>query len=241
MITTAQEYYDNVEKLQNIRPPAYALLPVGQKVYAIDVNTRSVEVPEFVSVEKDHLAEVLYFSIDRFVDYMDLVNTSCMIVYNNAKKQTRTYAVPFYDIYTKAYENKIVFPWVLDGNVAEITGNIEFAIRFFKVGTKLNENNQPQPILEYSFNTLPVTSKVLKGIKEQQIISDDEFYLKPDQYQELLSKIDNLEKYHAATYWEIYEDSLVVPPIDEELQEDLKDVVDNLNQPNANPEEEAVG
>jgi hypothetical protein len=56
-----------------------------------------------------------------------------------------------------------------------------------------------------------------------------------------LSKIDNLEKYHAATYWEIYEDSLIVPPIDEELQEDLKDVVDNLNQPNANPEEEAVG
>lgn len=86
MIATAQEYYNTIDRLQNIKPPAYALLPVTQKVYAIDVNARTVEAPEFVSVEKDHLAEVIYFSIDRFVDYMDLVNTSCMIIYNNAKK-----------------------------------------------------------------------------------------------------------------------------------------------------------
>lgn len=236
MITTPQEYFNSLDILQSIKRPSYALLPTAENVYKIDANTRTVEAPPFVSVEKDHRAEVIYFSIDRFVDYMDLSTTSCMITYTNAKKKTRYYGVPFYDIYTLAYEGKILFPWCLDGNIAEVTGNVEFAISFFSVGSELDENNLPKPVLEYSFNTLPAHSKVLKGIKEQQITPDDLYYLKPSQYQELLSRIDNLENYRT-TYWTIIEESLIEPEVDEELQNDLNEVIDNLKP----TEDETVG
>jgi hypothetical protein len=72
MVTTAQEYFANLDLLQNVNQPAYALLPSEGNIYEIDVSTRTIAAPKFLSIEKDYKSETLYFSIDRHVGYMDL-------------------------------------------------------------------------------------------------------------------------------------------------------------------------
>jgi hypothetical protein len=42
MITTAEEYFANLNLIYNINPPAYALLPSAENIYDIDINTRTI-------------------------------------------------------------------------------------------------------------------------------------------------------------------------------------------------------
>ncbi len=70
MITTQNEYLSKLDILQNINNPAYALLPTAEKFYEINVNTREVAPITLSSIQRDHKAETLYFTVKRFVDYM---------------------------------------------------------------------------------------------------------------------------------------------------------------------------
>ena len=82
MITTEDKYSSNLDILQNVNQPAYALLPAADKIYNITVNNRKIDNKNITIVEKDHKSATIYFSIDRYVDYMDLAQTKCIIQYN---------------------------------------------------------------------------------------------------------------------------------------------------------------
>jgi hypothetical protein len=73
--------------------------------------------------------------------------------------------VPFYDIYTYAKEGKMLLPWNLDANVLESKGPVQFAIRFYKIGTFINDNGATEKVLVYNLNTLPATSVVKEGME----------------------------------------------------------------------------
>jgi hypothetical protein len=74
-------------------------LPAGEIVYDIDLNSREINSPKFLSVKKDHKSETVYFRVDRFFDYVDLSTTVCLVQYITPKtKKSRIYVVPFYDI-----------------------------------------------------------------------------------------------------------------------------------------------
>lgn len=224
MITTAQEYFANLAVIQSANPPAFALLPIAENIYHIDINTREVEPPAFISLEKDHKSETIYFEIDRFVNYMDLATTCCVIQYNNPKGQSRYYTVPFYDIYTKATEKKILFPWCIDAWATQAEGVVEFSIQFFKIGTKFNnETNAMDNIISYSLNTLPVKTKILKGISLKQVNTDD-YYLTPTQAQELQSRIDAVATYNKL-YWTVLTDEDVNVINTEEITEQLENII----------------
>jgi hypothetical protein len=165
MVTTAEQYNANLHLIHNINPPTYAALPTADNIYNIDVNTREIDAPRFLAVEKDNISETIYFIIDRYADYMDLATTSCVITYTNAAGNSGMYAVPFYDIYSYASEKKMILPWCLDIGVAEAPGKVEFAIQFFKIGEVLNpKTNGMEKVLQYSLNTLPAKSEILIGI-----------------------------------------------------------------------------
>ena len=101
MITTYEEYNSSLHLVNNANPPIYAMLPSAENIYNIDASTREVDAPKFLSVEKDHKSETVYFIVDRFVDYMDLATTCCAITYTNVNAGiSRINHVPFYDIYT---------------------------------------------------------------------------------------------------------------------------------------------
>ena len=174
MITKPSDYEEKLWELQSNAPTQTAiLLPKDEKIFEIDLNTRKINVPKFLSVEKDHQAETIYFKFNRYYDLMDLFNTGCVIEYTNALGNSYLYPVPYYDITTLADSGQIIIPWCIQGPATEKAGVVKFAIRFYKV----NENHN----LSYSLRTLVAESEVLKGqnavaynYSESNIILDNE-------------------------------------------------------------------
>ena len=205
MITTAEQYNANLHLINNINPPTYATLPTADNIYNIDIQTREIDAPRFLAVEKDNISETIYFIVDRYADYMDLATTSCIITYTNALGKTRVYAVPFYDIYTFVNEKKMIIPWCLDAGVAEAPGQVEFAVQFFKIGEVRNlETNDVEQIINYSLNTRPAKSMILFGMTAKEWA--ESHVLTADQYDQLLAKINGIEQHQLdeyATYWTI--------------------------------------
>lgn len=194
MITNSNEYYEKLHIIQNENPPSLALLPAAEKIYSIDISTRQVEIPEFLSVEKDHRSETIYFSVNRYADYMDLSHTICVIQYINALGEARLYPVPFFDITTCAKEGKMLLPWNIDGAAAKAAGNIQFSIRFYLL------DNEGKTFL-YNLNTIPVESKILYGMEVQELM-ENEYVLSATQYEELRQDIDKISRdFHV--YWTI--------------------------------------
>lgn len=174
MITSAKEYYSNLYRIQDQNPPTLALLlPSDERIYDIDLNARTIEAPEYLSVETDHRAEAIYFRMPRFFDGIDLTTKTAVIQYENAAGEGHVYVVPFYDIETADrlgislsddVRSTVLFPWLIDRNVAKKAGTVSYNIRFFELA---DEN-----LLLYSLNTLPAESKILHGID----LSDDTLY-----------------------------------------------------------------
>lgn len=175
MITTAAEYYANLYRIQDENPPTLALLlPSTEKIYEINLNTRTIEAPEFLSVETDHRAEAIYFKMPRFFDGIDLTTKTAVIQYENAAGEGHVYVVPFYDIETADrlginmgtnVRQTVLFPWLIDNNVAKVAGTVKYNIRFYELASETE--------VVYSLNTLPSESKILHGID----LSDDTLYL----------------------------------------------------------------
>lgn len=207
MVTRENEYFANLDVLQNVNSPAFALLADAEIVHDIDLKTRTITPISVTILEKDHKSEVLYFSVDRYMDYMDLAKTCCIIQYN-IDNTTRFYPVPFYDVYSKAPAGKIVFPWCLDYNITKKSKIIEFSIRFFQIGTQLDENNIAQYVLTYNLNTLPASLGIKKGMTEYHLEKNDEIYLQPGDKEIIMNYVDNrMSTLSRKIYWSVLDDS----------------------------------
>lgn len=168
MITTPQEYYAKLHLIQDTNKPSIAVLaPNTEKIYNIDLNTRKIDSPEFLSIEKDHMAETIYFMVDRVYDSIDLAETTCIIQYINAKKEARIYAVPFYDITT--INGKIIIPWCIEGEATKASGTVKYSFKFYSTF----KDKEDQILFDFNLNTLPANSKVLSGL---DVAKDDETY-----------------------------------------------------------------
>lgn len=168
MITTPQEYYAKLHLIQDTNKPSIAVLaPNTEKIYNIDLNTRKIDSPEFLSIEKDHMAETIYFMVDRVYDSIDLAETTCIIQYINAKKEARIYAVPFYDITT--INGKIIIPWCIEGEATKASGTVKYSFKFYSTF----KDEEDQILFDFNLNTLPANSKVLSGL---DVAKDDETY-----------------------------------------------------------------
>mgnify|MGYP003292556184 CR=1 FL=1 len=131
-----QDYLSQLYMIQNQNPPSLVLFPSVKRVYNIDLLTREIETPEFLSVAKDHKSETIYFQVDRYHDYMDLSNTICVIEYivpGDKSRIPHLYIVPFYDTSTYAGDGKMLFPWVVGGAATSQPGTLEYAVRFYKI------------------------------------------------------------------------------------------------------------
>lgn len=173
MITSAEEYYASLFAItaNGNKPELIPILPSTETIYNIDLNSRTVETPEFLSVQYDHTSETIYFMCDRFHDNMDLSETTCIIQYINANNEGRYYVVPYYDVYTYRDSNKMLIPWCIEGEATKAAGNVSYSFRFFKT-------NSTNTAIIYNLNTAVATSKVLigmnvKGYYPVQITADD--------------------------------------------------------------------
>lgn len=183
MITTPQEYNEKLYLIQDTNKPSIAiLLPSDEKIYNVDLATRSIDAPKFLSVEKDHYAETIYFLVDRYYDNIDLSQTTCIVQYINAKDEGRIYAVPFMDITT--YEGKILLPWCIEGEATKAAGRIKFALKFYTT-FKDQEGNI---LFDFNCNTTFANSKILNGLHVEK--QSEEYNYLASQVEEALARID---------------------------------------------------
>ena len=207
MKTTAAEYNQYSYLLDGVQPPATAvILPSNETIYEIDLNTRTIHAPEFLSVATDHYAETIYFKVDRFFDNMDLTKTVCIIQYENKNAKNETggpaggfaYLVPFYDIeyFRSVGEDKILIPWCINGPATAAAGPITFSFRFF-----LMDDSGVKYL--YNLNTQPATSKILHGM--HVITKENENFLWSNaQIDDLFSRIAQIEK-KSTLHWKVIE------------------------------------
>ena len=205
-------------ELQNRYPPTIAYLPHADEIYDINLNTRKINAPEFLSIQKDHKSKVVYFRVNRYYDHMDLSNTICVIQYITPGDETRVphiYVVPFFDVMsdfnlediteTSRDENYIygdynptmIFPWCIGAAATQVSGTLEYAIRFYKI----KEETDGELKLVYSLNTLPAKSEILYGMEAD----DEAMKLEYDQitdskYLNLIQQFQN-----SKTYWQVIE------------------------------------
>lgn len=188
---------DQLSNIQAKNPPSNVYLPYANNIYDIDLNTRTIHGPSILSVQRDHKAEVLYFKVDRYFDYMDLANTICIVEYitpDDLQKIPNIYIVPYYDTRKFLNEGKMIFPWVIGGAATNKDGILEYAIRFYKV-----DDFEGKKILSYSLSTLPTTSQVLRSIESDGEIMKIHYDTAIAPQYEVL--IDQLQKNR--TYWTI--------------------------------------
>jgi hypothetical protein len=66
MIASPQEYNSITHSLTNPNEFAHMIrIPDDEPIYEIDLNTREISIPEFLSVETDHNSEIIWFKTNR--------------------------------------------------------------------------------------------------------------------------------------------------------------------------------
>ena len=187
--------------IQRQSSPEFLVLPGYQDVgYNIDLSTRTVQSPEFLSVEKDHNSEVKYFIVDRYFDHKDLSTSVGVIQYINANGDQFIYPIPFFDTLTLKDVNKMIIPWNIGGSATAYAGDIVYSFRFYEFEKNIDLNGDAiYGDLIYNLNTLPATSKILHGLDVS--ISSIEAPYVTNPYETLVSMINDDSR--KVIYWNI--------------------------------------
>ena len=159
MITDLQKYCSLLYLIQDQNMPEKAILLPGldqEEPLEIDLKTRKIKGPEYLSVATDHRSETLFFKVARYFDNVDLSEMSCVIKFINAEGTSGIYVVPFYDITSLESTNEMLIPWVIEGAVTDAPGNVVYSVQFFRVAENASR-------YVYNLNTLAATGKILEG------------------------------------------------------------------------------
>lgn len=207
-----QEYLSQLYAIQSNNPPSQVPFPELKTIYDIDLNTRTVEAPQLLSVSKDHEAETIYFRIDRYHDFMDLSLVAGIIQFVTPDNQTHWYPIPFYDITSEKDNDKMIIPWNVSGEATQYSGQVTFSFRFFLIEQEIiNKSDEidnesltgavPPEVrykLIYNLTTLSATSEVLDGMEVESMKSD--FYLPANDVAALWAAINGLQKYQGVSW-----------------------------------------
>ena len=156
-ISNIESFFGSIEEIAAL-DPKFLRLPLDEPIFEIDSDTRKISVPnEFkangLSVQNDHLAEIIFFRIDRYFDDMDLGNCNIEINWKMGNKSGKTSRFVMAKDIQPGY---IIFGWPIDKEITEKSGAVNFAIEFNK---KDNEGK-----ITYCFNTMPITVNVKEGL-----------------------------------------------------------------------------
>lgn len=157
-IYSLAEYFGSIVELAEI-DKIYTVLPLDEEVFEIDANTREITVPQTfskngVSVQGDHISEIVYFLVDRFYDNQDLDNCNVYIEWQLGTKDENGNTVQGisapYITDVKSNPGKILIGWCLNSDITKYAGNVQFAVRFYVQDEVTN-------MLTYSLSTKTAT------------------------------------------------------------------------------------
>lgn len=141
--------------------PIFTILPATEETFNIDANSRKISIPDNFAkygagVQGDEIAEILYFSIDRYFDAMDLAEMDILVQWKHSADNDLPESLSAtYKKSLTLQPGKIVFGWPITKEMTERSGNIQFSVRFYR-----RENNT----LVYNFSTLPAQVKIQSGL-----------------------------------------------------------------------------
>lgn len=180
VIDTLEAYYAHIKEIANLSGK-YLRMPVNnddkhntdEDFLIINNNTReiSVKATSFakngIAVEADHLAEIVYFKVDRYFDRMDLAQDKMNIEIRwsllNSKRQTVNYGSStalFID--AESYPGEVVFGWAVSRDMCSEAGSLAFSVCFYM---STNEDGRENTDLRnYSLNTQIASLPVKAGI-----------------------------------------------------------------------------
>lgn len=149
--------------------PKFIILPVDEDLFEINANTREITVPasfkKGAGVVGDQVAEIIYFSIDRYFDTMDLNNQNIYIEWIGPKGQDGVSQELIRDI---SKPGKIIFGWALHNEITQDPGTVEFAIRFW------SKNKTGE--IEYVLRTLPQRITINNGLNLDSLEDDKNIF-----------------------------------------------------------------
>lgn len=196
-ITSLEEYFSWLKILGAINRK-YTILPLDEPAFEINANTRAILIPnDFkkngVAVQGDDLAEVLYFKIDRYFDYMDLNNCDIFIQWEapkNANGEVVKSASPAYIRDIESEPGKLIFGWILDDAITATAGNLKFSVRFYQWEDAQKAKDGTSRVLAYSFSTLTAQVAIHPSINFNPEI---DVFVTEDLGQRLLGRIKDSE------------------------------------------------
>lgn len=168
--------------------PYMLILPSDEGIFAIDANTRAIDIPvEFkngIGVQGDELAEVVYFSIDRYFDTTDLYDKDIFVQWE-APSGDKGLSVTINKTLRFLYD-KVVFGWPITKEMTKKAGDIKFAVRFYE---REQNPSTDEWSLVYSFSTLTATVKVKPALDFNIDTPDDENILNPINKNDIIYKM----------------------------------------------------
>ena len=155
-ISNIEGFFGNIEGIAQL-DKKFLRLPLDEPLFEINANTRAISVPaEFrsngLSVQGDHLAETVFFSIDRYFDYTDLSTTDITINWKMGQNTGRT---KNFIMNTEILPGHIVFGWPINNVITAKSGSLTFAVEFRK-----EQNGE----IAYNFNTLAANINIKDGL-----------------------------------------------------------------------------
>lgn len=180
------------------------IVPSNILLYNINLDTREIDAPEYLSVQHEHYAETVYFVVDRYYDNMDLAQTTCVVQYVTPDNESYIYAVPFCD--TVSLPDKIVIPWCISGSATEKAGTVKYIVRFYTIDEQsvVGANGDYDPSgaeFSYSLSTKPASSKVMYGLPIDGVLDEKNYHIETNnRFYEFLSTISQMVD-NATTYW----------------------------------------
>lgn len=166
--TSITQYFKYIEEFKSSPRRDYFLLklPLDETALEIDANTRNITIPaSFVRssiVQRDKVSETIIFTIDRFIDNVDLCNIEKVYVQWTAPDGnggTREWATPIELIDRESMPEKIKFGWPVDEAVTLFPGKVSFSVTFF-----IPDDTEVGKV-KYRLNTLPATFDVKAALQ----------------------------------------------------------------------------
>lgn len=200
---------DEVKTLEYFDRP---ILPENEPVFNVFLNTRTIEVPkdfQEIATEGEHLAETIWFTLDRYFDGQDLAQPEkkWAVQYVNALGEENlvpmTYKIlgshgldlnPDADTNTKPSENNdtstLTLGWDIHYDITKKAGAVSIALRCFEQAKDAKGN--PIDEIIYNLSTKTVTLRVADSLNITD--QDNVNLMNPprDLLSHLVQKIDDL-------------------------------------------------
>lgn len=191
-ITDLEGYFSAIKELLAI-DKKYTILPLDESYFSIDANSRVITVPQDfkkngIAVQGDEVAEIVYFKINRYFDFMDLNNADIYIQWerNGVDGKTVTGVSTEWVRDITSDPDYLIFGWPLSSDVTEVAGPIKFSVRFIQwYNDPVTKTNKVQ----YSFSTLESQATINPALD----LDDDKLVVNPSINQMIADRLENTQ------------------------------------------------